>query len=52
MSGALATPTRAWREMWFHRWMWIDPAANYHHYAVLWNTDEITFLVDDVPVRH
>jgi xyloglucan:xyloglucosyl transferase len=37
------------REMRFH--LWFDPAAAYHHYAVLWNPDEIVFLVDDVPVR-
>jgi len=37
------------REMRFH--LWFDPAADYHHYAVLWNPDEIVFLVDDVPVR-
>ncbi|KAL6648949.1 hypothetical protein ACP70R_013175 [Stipagrostis hirtigluma subsp. patula] len=37
------------REMRFH--LWFDPAADYHHYAILWNPDEIVFLVDDVPVR-
>lgn len=37
------------REMRFH--LWFDPAADFHHYAVLWNPDEIVFLVDDVPVR-
>ncbi|KAM3316972.1 hypothetical protein ACQJBY_034879 [Aegilops geniculata] len=37
------------REMRFH--LWFDPAAAFHHYAVLWNPDEIVFLVDDVPVR-
>ena len=37
------------REMRFH--LWFDPAADFHHYAILWNPDEIVFLVDDVPVR-
>jgi xyloglucan:xyloglucosyl transferase len=37
------------REMRFH--LWFDSAADFHHYAILWNPDEIVFLVDDVPVR-
>ncbi|RLN19466.1 putative xyloglucan endotransglucosylase/hydrolase protein 32 [Panicum miliaceum] len=37
------------REMRFH--LWFDPAADFHHYAILWNPDEIVFLVDDVPIR-
>ncbi|XP_062209562.1 probable xyloglucan endotransglucosylase/hydrolase protein 32 [Phragmites australis] len=37
------------REMRFH--LWFDPAADFHHYAILWNPDEIVFLVDDIPVR-
>ncbi|PUZ43255.1 hypothetical protein GQ55_9G647600 [Panicum hallii var. hallii] len=37
------------REMRFH--LWFDPAAEFHHYAILWNPDEIVFLVDDVPIR-
>ncbi|WVZ55117.1 hypothetical protein U9M48_005820 [Paspalum notatum var. saurae] len=37
------------REMRFH--LWFDPAADFHHYAILWNPDQIVFLVDDVPVR-
>ncbi|TVU48664.1 hypothetical protein EJB05_08308 [Eragrostis curvula] len=37
------------REMRFH--LWFDPTADFHHYAILWNPDQIVFLVDDVPVR-
>ncbi|WOL09850.1 putative xyloglucan endotransglucosylase/hydrolase protein 32 [Canna indica] len=37
------------REMRFH--LWFDPTADFHHYAILYNPDEIIFFVDDVPVR-
>ncbi|KAG1362657.1 Xyloglucan endotransglucosylase/hydrolase protein 31 [Cocos nucifera] len=37
------------REMRFH--LWFDPAAAFHHYAIMWNPDEIIFFVDDVPIR-
>ncbi|XP_074558814.1 xyloglucan endotransglucosylase/hydrolase protein 31-like [Curcuma longa] len=37
------------REMRFH--LWFDPTADFHHYAILWNPDEIVFFVDDVPIR-
>ncbi|KAK3148625.1 hypothetical protein QOZ80_3BG0297340 [Eleusine coracana subsp. coracana] len=37
------------REMRFH--LWFDPTEDFHHYAILWNPDQIVFLVDDVPVR-
>ncbi|XP_009382126.3 probable xyloglucan endotransglucosylase/hydrolase protein 32 [Musa acuminata AAA Group] len=37
------------REMRFH--LWFDPTASFHHYAILWDPDEIIFLVDDVPIR-
>ncbi|KAL5198467.1 hypothetical protein ABZP36_001979 [Zizania latifolia] len=37
------------REMRFH--LWFDPTADFHHYAILWNPDAITFFVDDVPIR-
>ncbi|KAJ4773960.1 Xyloglucan endotransglucosylase/hydrolase [Rhynchospora pubera] len=37
------------REMRFH--LWFDPTTDYHHYALLWNPDEIIFYVDDIPIR-
>ncbi|KAG6500199.1 hypothetical protein ZIOFF_040041 [Zingiber officinale] len=37
------------REMRFH--LWFDPTTDFHHYAILWNPDEIVFFVDDVPIR-
>ncbi|CAL9042186.1 probable xyloglucan endotransglucosylase/hydrolase protein 32 isoform X1 [Musa acuminata AAA Group] len=37
------------REMRFY--LWFDPTADFHHYAILWNPDEIIFFVDDVPIR-
>ncbi|CAN1775904.1 Probable xyloglucan endotransglucosylase/hydrolase protein 32 [Linum perenne] len=37
------------REMKFH--LWFDPTKNFHHYAIIWNPNEIIFLVDDVPIR-
>ncbi|CAH9072847.1 unnamed protein product [Cuscuta europaea] len=37
------------REMRFH--LWFDPTLYFHHYAILWNPDEIIFYVDDVPIR-
>ncbi|XP_072960294.1 probable xyloglucan endotransglucosylase/hydrolase protein 32 [Typha angustifolia] len=37
------------REMRFH--LWFDPTADFHHYAILWNPDEIVFYVDDIPIR-
>jgi xyloglucan:xyloglucosyl transferase len=37
------------REMRFH--LWFDPTVDFHHYAILWNPDAITFFVDDIPIR-
>ncbi|XP_059314700.1 xyloglucan endotransglucosylase/hydrolase protein 31-like [Lycium ferocissimum] len=37
------------REMKFH--LWFDPTKAYHHYAILWDPNEIIFFVDDVPIR-
>ncbi|RAL46061.1 hypothetical protein DM860_006215 [Cuscuta australis] len=37
------------REMRFH--LWFDPTQGFHHYAILWNWDEIIFFVDDIPIR-
>ncbi|KZV17531.1 hypothetical protein F511_39075 [Dorcoceras hygrometricum] len=37
------------REMRLH--LWFDPSVDFHDYGILWNPDEIIFLVDDVPIR-
>ncbi|KAG6430526.1 hypothetical protein SASPL_108596 [Salvia splendens] len=37
------------REMKFR--LWFDPTQDFHHYAILWTPKEITFFVDDVPIR-
>ncbi|KAJ0970160.1 hypothetical protein J5N97_023037 [Dioscorea zingiberensis] len=37
------------REMRFH--LWFDPTTGFHSYAILWNSDEIIFFVDDMPIR-
>ncbi|RWV83997.1 hypothetical protein GW17_00054329, partial [Ensete ventricosum] len=37
------------REMKFY--LWFDPSADFHNYAILWNPDEIIFFVDDIPIR-
>ncbi|KQK24074.1 xyloglucan endotransglucosylase/hydrolase protein 31 [Brachypodium distachyon] len=37
------------REMRFH--LWFDPTADFHHYAILWDQNQVVFLVDDVPIR-
>ncbi|KAK2643450.1 hypothetical protein Ddye_025213 [Dipteronia dyeriana] len=37
------------REMKFH--LWFDPTQDFHNYAILWTPTEITFFVDDVPIR-
>eukprot|EP00253_Pinus_taeda_P007328 PITA_07328 len=35
-----------------HRiYLWFDPTKDYHSYAVLWNTYQIVFFVDTVPIR-
>ncbi|XP_047325151.1 xyloglucan endotransglucosylase/hydrolase protein 31-like [Impatiens glandulifera] len=31
--------------------LWFDPTQDFHHYAILWNPNEIIFFVDDVPIR-
>ncbi|KAJ7297182.1 hypothetical protein O6H91_Y075000 [Diphasiastrum complanatum] len=31
--------------------LWFDPAASYHTYSFLWNSKQIVFYVDDVPIR-
>ncbi|KAL1549392.1 putative xyloglucan endotransglucosylase/hydrolase protein 32 [Salvia divinorum] len=37
------------REMKFR--LWFDPTQDFHHYAILWTPKEVTFFVDDVPIR-
>ncbi|CAN0916471.1 Probable xyloglucan endotransglucosylase/hydrolase protein 32 [Linum grandiflorum] len=37
------------REVQFH--LWFDPTQDFHHYAILWDPNEIIFYVDDVPIR-
>ncbi|KAL8525365.1 hypothetical protein ACS0TY_014842 [Phlomoides rotata] len=37
------------REMKVH--LWFDPTKDFHNYAIVWNPNEIIFLVDDVPIR-
>lgn len=37
------------REVKFH--LWFDPTRDFHNYAILYTSNEITFLVDDVPIR-
>ncbi|XP_068654345.1 probable xyloglucan endotransglucosylase/hydrolase protein 7 [Aristolochia californica] len=31
--------------------LWFDPAADYHTYAILWNSRHVVFSIDDVPIR-
>ncbi|KAM7279312.1 hypothetical protein ACFE04_006446 [Oxalis oulophora] len=37
------------REIKFH--LWFDPTQAFHNYAIIWDPNEIIFLVDDVPIR-
>ncbi|XP_072950249.1 xyloglucan endotransglucosylase protein 34-like [Typha angustifolia] len=32
-------------------YLWFDPTKDYHSYSVLWNTYQIVFFVDEVPIR-
>nr|XP_009796007.1 PREDICTED: xyloglucan endotransglucosylase/hydrolase protein 2-like [Nicotiana sylvestris]XP_016459951.1 PREDICTED: xyloglucan endotransglucosylase/hydrolase protein 2-like [Nicotiana tabacum] len=31
--------------------LWFDPTANFHEYSILWNSHQIVFFVDEVPIR-
>ncbi|KAL9431315.1 hypothetical protein AB3S75_026488 [Citrus x aurantiifolia] len=31
--------------------LWFDPTADFHTYKILWNSHQIVFYVDDVPIR-
>ncbi|XP_019150100.1 PREDICTED: xyloglucan endotransglucosylase/hydrolase protein 24-like [Ipomoea nil] len=37
------------REQQFH--LWFDPTAAYHDYTIIWNSQRIVWLVDNVPIR-
>ncbi|XP_074589981.1 xyloglucan endotransglucosylase protein 34-like [Curcuma longa] len=32
-------------------YLWFDPTKDFHSYSILWNSFQIVFLVDDVPIR-
>ncbi|XP_057477803.1 probable xyloglucan endotransglucosylase/hydrolase protein 28 [Actinidia eriantha] len=31
--------------------LWFDPSEDFHHYSILWTENQITFYVDNVPIR-
>nr|GMC72686.1 xyloglucan endotransglucosylase/hydrolase 2-like [Ipomoea batatas] len=37
------------REQQFH--LWFDPTAAFHTYSIVWNSQRIIFLVDNIPIR-
>lgn len=32
-------------------YLWFDPAQGFHTYDVIWNDQQVTFLVDNIPIR-
>ncbi|KAL2496672.1 putative xyloglucan endotransglucosylase/hydrolase protein 16 [Forsythia ovata] len=37
------------KEQQFH--LWFDPTAAFHTYSIVWNSQRIIFLVDNIPIR-
>ncbi|KAF5781799.1 putative xyloglucan:xyloglucosyl transferase, Xyloglucan-specific endo-beta-1,4-glucanase [Helianthus annuus] len=37
------------KEQQFH--LWFDPTAAFHTYTIVWNSQRIIFLIDNIPVR-
>ncbi|XP_031109826.1 xyloglucan endotransglucosylase/hydrolase protein 24-like [Ipomoea triloba] len=37
------------REQQFH--LWFDPTAEFHTYTILWNSQRIIWMVDNIPIR-
>ncbi|KAL5728291.1 xyloglucan:xyloglucosyl transferase [Ranunculus cassubicifolius] len=37
------------REQQFH--LWFDPTKNFHTYSIIWNSQNIIFMVDNIPIR-
>ncbi|KAK8940880.1 Xyloglucan endotransglucosylase/hydrolase protein 9 [Platanthera zijinensis] len=31
--------------------LWFDPTADFHAYSILWNPQQVVFLVDETPIR-
>ncbi|XP_016574408.1 xyloglucan endotransglucosylase/hydrolase protein 2-like [Capsicum annuum] len=31
--------------------LWFDPTTNFHDYSILWNSHQIVFFVDEIPIR-
>ncbi|MCO5552807.1 hypothetical protein L7F22_006324 [Adiantum nelumboides] len=31
--------------------LWFDPSADFHNYTLLWNTQQVVFYVDSIPIR-